>query len=87
MNPDVPLDPNLVKALIASESGFEPTQLANKKNSNSARGLMQVTNDSRKLLGGDHYKGVKLAKTREKADGMKDIFNRFYKDLQRCGKA
>ena len=52
LKPDVPLDPNLVKALIASESGFDPNILANKKNSNSARGLTQITNDSRKLLGG-----------------------------------
>lgn len=54
LKPDEPLDPNLVKALIASESGFEPTLLAKKKNSNSARGLTQITNDTRKLLGGDH---------------------------------
>jgi hypothetical protein len=37
LKPDTPLDPNLVKALIASESGFDPGKLANKKNSNSAR--------------------------------------------------
>ena len=49
---DTPLDPNLVKALIASESGFDPGKLANKKNSNSARGLTQITNNTRKLLGG-----------------------------------
>jgi hypothetical protein len=54
LKPDESLDPNLVKALIASESGFDPNALANKKNSNSARGLMQITNESRKLLGGDH---------------------------------
>ena len=51
LKPDEPLDPNLVKALIASESGFDPNQLANKKNSNSARGLMQITNDTRKIFG------------------------------------
>ncbi len=54
LNPDEPLDPNLVKALIASESGFDPNQLASKKNSNSARGLMQITNETRKLLDGYH---------------------------------
>lgn len=54
LKPDEPLDPNLVKALIASESGFDPNKLANKKNSNSARGLMQITNDTRKLLDGFH---------------------------------
>lgn len=46
----IPLDPNVVKALIASESGFDPTILANKKNSNSARGLMQLTNMTRRIL-------------------------------------
>lgn len=55
LKPDEPLDPNLVKALIASESRFEPTLLANKKNSNSARGLTQITNDTRKIL--DGYNG------------------------------
>ena len=52
-NPKQPLDPNLVKALIASESSFNPSALANKKNSNSARGLTQLTNETRKLLGSD----------------------------------
>ncbi|MBI4040944.1 MAG: hypothetical protein HY390_03635 [Deltaproteobacteria bacterium] len=37
---EIPLGKNLVKALIASESGFDPKILANKKDSNSARGLM-----------------------------------------------
>lgn len=54
IRPDTPLDPNLVKALIATESSFDPNQLANKKNSNSARGLMQITNDTRKILGDAH---------------------------------
>jgi hypothetical protein len=54
LKPDEPLDPNLVKALIASESRFEPTLLAKKKDSNSARGLTQITNDTRKILGGYH---------------------------------
>lgn len=59
--PDVPLDPNLFKALVASESGFDPNILANKKNSKSARGLTQITDDTRKILGNekgelkDHY--------------------------------
>ncbi|MBC7690317.1 MAG: transglycosylase SLT domain-containing protein [Methylotenera sp.] len=50
LKPDQPLDPNLVKALIASESNFYPEKLNNKKDSNSARGLMQITNETRKLL-------------------------------------
>jgi len=138
LEPDELLNPNLVKALIASESGFEPTLLAEKRNSNSARGLTQITNDTRKLLGGYHgdlkdhlimvtkeelndpsvnicagvrwlfekrrlasihlkkgaswvetvweYKGVKRAKTKEEADGIKDIFNKFYEELQKCSK-
>lgn len=61
LQPKVPLDPNTVKALIASESGFNPKILANKKNQNSARGLMQITNEALKTLGNekgeikDHY--------------------------------
>jgi hypothetical protein len=54
LKPDEPLDPNLVKALIASESGFNPNELAKKSDSNSARGLMQITNGSRKILNGYH---------------------------------
>lgn len=50
LRPDVLLDPNLVKALIASESRFEPAILANKKNPKSARGLMQVTEFSRVIM-------------------------------------
>ncbi len=48
--PMEPLDSNLVKALIATESGFNPNMLSNKKKPNSARGLMQITNDTRKIL-------------------------------------
>jgi len=51
LKPNEPLNPNIVKALIASESGFNPEMLANKKNSNSARGLMQILNSTRKTLG------------------------------------
>ena len=139
LKPDQPLDPNLVKALIASESGFDPKQLANKKNSNSARGLMQVTNETRKILDGYHgdlrdhlitatktglndpsvnicagirwlfekrrqasvhlkrpatwieavweYKGVKLAKTKKKAEKIRSIFNEFYEEFKKCKKS
>ena len=51
LQPKVPLSPNVIKALIASESGFRTDLLANKKNSNSARGLMQILNSTRKTLG------------------------------------
>lgn len=54
LKPDEPLDPNLVKALIASESSFVANKLAKPKNSNSARGLTQITNDTRKILDGYH---------------------------------
>jgi hypothetical protein len=61
LKPDVPLEPNMVKALIATESGYNPKSLADKKNRDSARGLLQVTNSTRKILGNekgelrDHY--------------------------------
>lgn len=50
LKPKEPLSPNVVKALIASESGFTADMLVNKKNSNSARGLMQILNATRKTL-------------------------------------
>lgn len=50
LNPKVPLDPYLVKALIASESDFNPEAIPPGGGPNSARGLMQVTNDSRRYL-------------------------------------
>ncbi len=51
LKPAVPLEPNLIKALIASEARFNPNLLFNKKDSNSARGLTQITNSTRKILG------------------------------------
>ena len=51
LSPTEILDPNLVKALIASESSFDPDILANKKDLNSGRGLMQLINLTRKILG------------------------------------
>lgn len=50
LHPAEPLDPNFVKALIATESSFNPNAMANKKNPKSARGLMQVTDSSRQIL-------------------------------------
>lgn len=70
LKPQILLDPDLVKALIASESGFKTDILAKKNNKNSARGLMQITNDTRKILGNekgelkDHF----LTLTREDLD-------------------
>ncbi len=67
LKPTETLEPNIVKALIATESSFKPKRLADKKNQNSARGLMQVTNDTRKILENnrgevkDHY----ISATRE----------------------
>ncbi len=61
LKPEIPLDPNIVKALIATESRFNPLILANNKNSDSARGLLQITNKTRKILADengeikDHY--------------------------------
>ncbi len=49
--PDAPLDPNLVKALIASESSFEHLLLAKPENPASARGLTQITDETRVILG------------------------------------
>jgi len=70
LKPETPLTPDIIKALIASESGFDPKILANTQDKNSARGLMQITNDTRKILGNekgelkDHY----LTLTREDVD-------------------
>jgi hypothetical protein len=50
LSPKELLDPNIVKALIASESDFNPTVLAKPKDPLSGRGLMQILNDSRKIL-------------------------------------
>lgn len=51
LNPEEKLDPNLVKALIATESSFDPSETNRQKGSNRAIGLMQVTNGTRKILG------------------------------------
>jgi Transglycosylase SLT domain len=62
--PVEPLDPNLVKALIASESSFKPekntpqrTPQKNKKIGH-ARGLMQITDSTLKMIG-EHKGEVK----------------------------
>jgi len=47
--PKEPLDPDLVKALIANESSFR-TQIDTKSKDGTARGLIQLTERSRKIL-------------------------------------
>jgi hypothetical protein len=66
-NPQVPLTPDIVKALIASESMFNPSILANKKKPSSARGLMQITDETRKILADEkgELKNYYLTLTRE----------------------
>lgn len=49
--PDVPLDPNIIKALIESESTFNPkAEAKNKAPIGKARGLIQVTEKTLKIL-------------------------------------
>lgn len=62
---EIPLDPNLVKALIASESGFRATiTIKDGKGQGYAIGLMQVTSATQKNLADekgeikDHYVNV-----------------------------
>lgn len=51
LKPDVPLDPNLVKALIATESRFKPNaKVRAGKRAGIARGLMQVTDWTAEIL-------------------------------------
>jgi len=48
---DEPLDPNMVKALIATESGFRATiRIKDGKGQGYATGLMQVTDTTQKIL-------------------------------------
>ncbi len=67
LTPDVPLEPNLFKALVASESSFDPNILADRKNPKSARGLTQITDDTRKILGDEkgELKDHHITATRE----------------------
>ena len=45
-----PLDPNWVKALIVTESGFDPKLINRANKGNFARGLMQITVKTHKIL-------------------------------------
>ncbi len=50
-NPDIPISPNFVKTLIESESTFNPNAFANNKKSiGPARGLVQITEQTLKIL-------------------------------------
>lgn len=53
LSPGDPLDPKLVKALIASESGFNPEAWNKESGPARARGLMQVRDDSLRFLSND----------------------------------
>ena len=47
-----PLDPDLVKALVASESGFNPVKVIKVgSRRGSAHGLMQITDETQRVLG------------------------------------
>jgi len=60
-NSSQPLDPNIVKSLIASESGFNDNIVIKAAPRNFARGLMQITDETLKILADekgelkDHY--------------------------------
>ena len=49
LSPEIPLSPNLVKALIATESSFDIPK-DQKSNDGAARGLIQITENTRKIL-------------------------------------
>jgi len=48
--PDIPIDANFVKALIYSESRFKSNSSANNKKVGTARGLIQITEQSLRIL-------------------------------------
>ncbi len=50
LKPIDPLDPDVVKALIASESGFNSNAWNKRRGQNAAFGLMQLLNSSVQLL-------------------------------------
>jgi hypothetical protein len=64
LKPETPLDPNLIKALVASESSFNPAAKALAGKGNFARGLLQVTDETRLILRDergelkDHYVNI-----------------------------
>ena len=50
LKPDEPLDPDLVKAIIRTESGFNTKATNNSGRAGKARGLMQITDEPIKVL-------------------------------------
>lgn len=88
LKPDVPLDLNLFKALVASESRFLTTILADKNDPNSARGLTQITNKTRKILADEkgELKNHYITATREQLNdpninicaGVRWLFHKKY---------
>lgn len=85
--PTVPLDPNLVKALIGSESGFTANpKLQNAGVAGKARGLIQLTDQAVKTLSvpnneiKDHYVKISLQDTEEPnrsiAAGIRWLFHK-----------
>ena len=50
LNPDEPLDPDLVKAIIFSESTFNPDAGKKSKKKDAPRGLMQIMDSTRGIL-------------------------------------
>ena len=50
LQPQVPLDPNLIKAIVRTESSFDVHASNHRKGDLRARGLMQVTDGTLKLL-------------------------------------
>ena len=54
LNPKKPIEPDLIKALVASESGFNPKAWNGLRGSARACGLLQVTDKSLRFLS-DHF--------------------------------
>ncbi len=50
-HPANPLDPNLIKSLIATESSFDPSKINHRKDIGHARGLMQIIDQTLNILG------------------------------------
>lgn len=61
LKPDKLIEPNFIKALMESESRFDPSAMAKNKKVGSARGLIQLTEETWKILKNrkgeikDHY--------------------------------